>query len=148
MLNKGVLAAIGKYRDEVNQGRPDTLYRAAIDTSSPGAALSSFPSFYAHYLFAPFPWQVRNAKDLYASAEGALRLALAVLAVAGLWFAARGARYPASLLLFLFVAMTLMWSIGTTNYGQGLRHHVLTHWLLVALGAFGFERLRARRTRP
>jgi len=139
LLDKGVVGAIDRYRRDVNKGAPESLYRVQLDTSSTGAALVSLPAFYAHYLFAPFPWQVRGLKDFYACLEGVMRLALAVLALAGMWRAGRSGRYPASILLALFVAMSLMWTLGTTNYGQALRHHVLTHWLLVALAAWGAQ---------
>jgi len=37
------------------------------------------------------------------------------------------------LVLVLYLLMTFIWSLGTTNYGQAIRHHVLSNWLLIVL---------------
>jgi len=39
------------------------------------------------------------------------------------------------LLLVLYLLMTMVWSLGTTNYGQAIRHHILSNWLLIVLAA-------------
>lgn len=114
------------------RGRAD--YGIPLDTSSPVTLAGSVALMYAHYLFAPFPWQVSNLKDAYGLLEAVLRAVLLVSAVLG-WCRAVGARRQTfGLLLSLYFSLTLFWSLGTTNYGAALRHHLTTNWILVVLG--------------
>ena len=38
------------------------------------------------------------------------------------------------LMLILFFSMSIMWAVGTTNYGTAIRHNMLTWWILVIGG--------------
>ena len=38
------------------------------------------------------------------------------------------------LMLILYFSMTFMWALGTTNYGTGIRHHMLSWWIIVIVG--------------
>jgi hypothetical protein len=37
-------------------------------------------------------------------------------------------------MLVLYFSMTLMWAVGTTNYGTAIRHHMLSWWIIVIVG--------------
>ena len=34
-------------------------------------------------------------------------------------------------LIILYVSLTFLWNIGTSNHGQALRHHIMTEWILI-----------------
>jgi len=102
--------------------------------SSLWTSLASITSIYVSYLMAPFLWNVESILDVYAALESLLRFVLICFTIIG-WKNARSAQRRAlGLILVLFLSMTFLWSIGTTNYGTALRHHMLTWWLVVVGG--------------
>lgn len=62
----------------------------------------------------------------------------AAMATIGGWEFGLGARSPAGIprfLLILYFSMSLLWAMGTINYGTAMRHHIVPFWILVVLGA-------------
>ncbi|MCG6872119.1 MAG: hypothetical protein LJE84_07490, partial [Gammaproteobacteria bacterium] len=105
-----------------------------LDVSGTLAFIGSFARIYVHYLFAPFPWQAEQARDWYAVGESFLRMGLLVFGVVGVWRARGATRNGLLLLMMVYFSLTCVWAIGTTNFGQSIRHHVTSNWLLVLLG--------------
>jgi uncharacterized membrane protein len=88
-------------------------------------------------MFAPFPWQIGNVKDIHAMLESMLRIVLLILAVSS-WRRSSGeVRSYYSFLLIVVLGMELMWALGTVNWGTAIRHHVPGHSIIVLLGAPG-----------
>jgi hypothetical protein len=109
-------------------------YSVPLDLSSfSGAFYSSF-SIYLHYLFAPFPWHIRSWLDIFAFFESILRLLLVCYSVKSWLNAIGNKKRLIGLMLILYFSMTFMWSMGTTNYGTAIRHHMISGWILVILG--------------
>ena len=109
-------------------------YSVPLDLSSfSGAFYSSF-SIYLHYLFAPFPWHIRNWLDIYVFFESILRLLLVCYSVKSWLNAIGNQKRLIGLMLILYFSMTFMWGMGTTNYGTAIRHHMISGWILVILG--------------
>lgn len=110
-------------------------YAVKLDAGSPAAFAMSLPPVYAYYMLSPFPWQIRTGMDLFAAADGWLRLALLVFALMALRSPPPGTPpgIPAFLLV-LYVSMSVLWSMGTINYGTAIRHHIVPYWILIALG--------------
>ncbi len=136
MIDGNLIDEIRLYREHVNRvGDPRTAYGIQLDTSSYVATATSMTGLYFHYLVAAPLQGVENVKDLYALLESALRVVLLGSSVMAA-FRLRG-RCEAKMvvmLLLVYVSLTMLWSIGTTNYGQAIRHHVLTNWILILLG--------------
>ena len=87
-----------------------------------------------YFLFAPFPWQIKDVLDVYASMESLLRLVLIYCSVKH-WYNAYGLqRQMLGLLLVLFFSMSFLWAIGTSNYGTGMRHNIVAWWILSITG--------------
>jgi hypothetical protein len=130
--DKDVLERAAWYRDAATVSRAS--YGIALDLSSSFATIYSSLQIYIYYLFAPFPWQVSNIPDLYAALESFLRLVLIYFALKN-WRNAYGEqRRLIGLMLILFFSMAFLWALGTTNYGQAIRHHMLSWWIIVILG--------------
>jgi hypothetical protein len=88
-------------------------------------------------MFAPFPWQVENVKDVYALLESMLRIVLLVFAVSS-WRRSSGeVRSCYSFLLIIYLGMELMWALGTISWGTAIRHHVPGYSVIVLLGVPG-----------
>ncbi|MGR9072782.1 MAG: hypothetical protein ACU833_06935 [Gammaproteobacteria bacterium] len=121
-----------EYREFSRDAR--TSYGIELETSSWSAIAASTVRIFIHYLFAPFPWQITHAKDVYASLESLFRLTLILSAVIA-WSRAQGTMrktYPT--LILLYFSMAFLWSLGTTSYGTAIRHHTVHYWILLVLG--------------
>ncbi|MCG8345756.1 MAG: hypothetical protein MI685_11450, partial [Chlorobiales bacterium] len=40
-----------------------------------------------------------------------------------------------AMLLILYFINSVMWALGTKNYGTAIRHHLVPYWIIVLLGA-------------
>ena len=89
---------------------------------------------YGYYLFAGFSWRFDKLVDVYASIEAIFRVTLIYFSVLG-WCKAVGLQKRLlGLMLVLYISMTLLWAMGTTNYGTAMRHHLVSWWIIVILG--------------
>lgn len=110
-------------------------YGVKLDAGSPLKFALSLPPVYVFYMLSPFPWQVKTPLDLFAAADGWLRAILLVFALA--LAAAPPEGMPAGFprfLLILYFSMSVLWAMGTINYGTAMRHHIVPFWILIALG--------------
>lgn len=111
-----------------------TTYGIHFDHSSLLMGVVSMMKMYTHYQLGPFPWQIRNVLDVFPAMESILRTILIYFSVKH-WLGSNGMqRQVLGLMLISYFAMTLMWALGTTNYGTAMRHHMLTWWILVLAG--------------
>jgi len=132
IFNEPLLGRIVEHRENLTIRRAS--YFVSIDTSSLLMTTYSLFKIYFHYMFPPFPWNITNAYDLYASAEGIFRAVLLYFSVK-CWHNAYGQqRRLLGLMLFLYISMTGLWALGTGNYGTAIRHHMLTWWILIITG--------------
>jgi hypothetical protein len=132
LSNLELLDAAKNYRGNLVVGR--TTYDAVLDLSSLFKGFYSSLVLYAHYLFSPFPWQVQNILDIYASMESFLRLTLIYFSIKH-WRSTSGSQHRLlGLMLILFFSMSFMWALGTSNYGTAMRHHMLSWWIIAIIG--------------
>jgi hypothetical protein len=126
----------GTYREKGEQGARAN-YDVKLDTSSIPLAIGTGFIAFIFYLFAPFPWQINTATDLYAFMEGVFRFFLLYNAFK-LWWRTTGERKRRfRYLLICAVTLELLWSFGTANWGTAIRHHIVAYGLLVILGGPG-----------
>ena len=127
----GTRLALLKYTDV------RTNFSFILDTSSIFGIVTTVPMVFIEYMFAPFPWQIENVKDIIASLESILRFALLFFAISW-WHRSSGeVRSHYSFLLIAVLGMELVWALGTANWGTAPRHHVLGYGVIVLLGAPG-----------
>ena len=133
LIDVDILEKITFYRERmVNWGSPRTDYGLFYDWTDWSHTVVTLGSIYLHYLFAPFDGITRWV-DLYAVAESWMRFTLIAVVGVGLFQVPRGERKLLLLLFIFYLSLTLLWSMGTTNYGQALRHHTMTNWVLFIL---------------
>jgi len=140
----GWYMTIGQGLEEANTFRKQaatihgrTTYGVILDTSSVPGLIKTIPIIFAQYMFAPFPWQVGNVKDVYALLESILRFVLLFFAVSS-WRRSSGeVRSYYGFLLIIFLGMELVWALGTINWGTAMRHRVPGYSVLVLLGGPG-----------
>ena len=114
-----------------------TNFAFPLDASSALGIVKTIPMVFGQYMFAPFPWQVENVKDICALLESMLRFVLLFFAVSS-WRRSSGeVRSYYNFLLIIYLGMELLWALGTVNWGTATRHHVLGHSVIVLLGGPG-----------
>ena len=134
LLSSRALEYAASYREHGMETDARTTYGVKLNTESvPKFALSLVP-VYVYYMFAPFPWQVRGPIDAYGAAESILRFALLLFSLSAFAHASGAHRRLLGLMLAGYLSLTLLWSLGTINYGTSIRHHLTTTWILLAVG--------------
>ena len=147
LLAGRVLENIEGSRGLIARDEPRSAFDVDLDFGSFFHFTITYVQVYWRYLFGPFIWGVENIKDAVASSEALLRLILFSGMIVSLF--RTPLKVKTLILVTLYITMTMLWALGTTNYGQAIRHHVLTNWILIAMGApFLFSCLHAysRRT--
>jgi len=87
-----------------------------------------------YYWLAPLPWQVRSGGDLLVMVENFVRVLLLLSAIAA-WRRSNGVeRGMIAIALGTVVVVELAWSVGTSNWGTAIRHHIPAYGILCALG--------------
>ena len=122
-------------------------YGIMLDMSSLGSLIKTTSLVYLYYLFAPFPWQITNGLDIYAFTESLMRFLLILISIIFWYRAEGGKRRIRGLLLIIYFSMTLLWAMGTVNYGTSIRHHLLSNWIIVILGGSGLIEIIVRKFR-
>jgi len=113
------------------------FYGVMLNTSSVLGIVKTISMMFVHFMFAPFPWQVSNVKDVYAVLESMLRFLLLFFAIFS-WRRSSGeVRSCYGFLLMVVLGVELMWALGTINWGTATRHHVPGYGVIVLLGAPG-----------
>jgi len=132
LLNLEILESIAKHRTYTPIGRAS--YDIPFDYSSLFMLFYSSFLIYIHYLFSPFIWQISSISDIYAMSESLLHFILIYYSIKLLIRKSARKHKLLVMMLILFFVITLIYSVGTTNYGTGMRHKMLSWWLIVITG--------------
>lgn len=119
---------VGRFLASTGTGR--TAYLTNLVPSSLLEFIFYLPLRIIYFLFAPFLWMLRGAEDLFVFLDGCFYLILVILAIRNLKHLE--AKIKKAFLLY-FLAFTVVFSIGTTNYGTAMRHRHKILWLIVAV---------------
>jgi len=113
-------------------------YRTGLEINSLLDLIISTPRIIFHYLFEPLPWRITALIDVVALLENSLRIWL-------IWRFFKYCRDDAGekrrLIIFVFlayIAMETIWSMGVSNWGTALRHHLPSIGLLL-VAAFAYK---------
>ena len=101
--------------------------------------LLRLPLALLYYWFYPFPWDIHRVKDIYGCLVGLMRLFFILYSF---YFVLTSSeprqRHLGGALLVILLMISMIFAIGTSNYGTSLRHNILTFWGFVTLGVPGF----------
>jgi len=148
LVDKDIFWSIWHYRTSVdNIGSPNSAYGVDFHYQPFGEALFSVVKVYTYYLFYPLiPTTEITLKVFYALGESWMRVICFSLII---FYAVRLPQFRGSanvwLLIATYLTVTFIWSLGTTNYGQAVRHHMLTNWMLLIAVATGWSMERRAR---
>jgi len=127
----GLLRAIGRFRGNFAGIEARTLYASSFGNYEQSDLLLSLPVIYFQYLFEPFIWRISSIGDLVQFLENILRGWLIWRAWRALHAGQIDSRRFVSFIFILYLALEIMWSLGTLNWGTAVRHHVPAMGLLL-----------------
>ncbi len=119
-----------------------SAYQEAVDISTPGRALAFLPKGLAFFLFAPYPWTIRNVRQLVALPEMLVFYALIPSMVRGVRELLRDRSPGALMLLLITLSLTLGYALGEANAGAAYRHRSQVLVFLLIFAAAGYEARR------
>lgn len=119
---------VGRFLASTGTGR--TAYLTNLVPSNLVEFILYIPLRIIYFLFAPFLWMVGGAGDVFVLLDGTFYIILVILAIKSLKFMDMKIR---KVFLLYFFAFTVVFSIGTTNYGTAMRHRHKILWLIVAV---------------
>jgi len=92
------------------------------------------------YLFEPMPWRIKNMFDIFVMLENILRAWL--LWRAWIWFRSVSVqgKWPVLIVFISCLLLEVLWSLGTVNWGNAVRHHIPSTGLLLIV-AFAYMRV-------
>jgi hypothetical protein len=135
-------AAVQAYQEGTMVAEQRASYRTDIEINGLGGLILSTPFFLFQYLFAPMPWNMSSIVDVVVFLENVLRFWLiwnALKYLVGIYrnkpmFVAGNFFGNGRFIFFIFLSYLIMetiWSLGTTNWGTGIRHHLPSLGLLL-----------------
>lgn len=138
----GIIEMVEHYRTSVDSSNPRSTYGFKVDTSNVLLFVYGLIRSYASYLFGPGLGSVRSDIDLVAFGDAVIRIVgvVAFMVLVVMKKTTQGLRY----LFVVYVMVTLLWSLGTTNYGQAFRHNAITDWIAVIVSVFAAREAMAR----
>ena len=134
VVNLDIWGSAIEYQHRTGTSPGRSTYIIPLDFSSFFTTVHTSFVLYLHYLFGPFPWQSSNIMDVGGSMESMSRMVLLYFSVKHWYYAYGVQRRLLMLMLILFFSMSFMWALGTTNYGTGSRHNMLSWWILAITG--------------
>jgi hypothetical protein len=122
-----------------------SAYQESVDISTPGRALAFLPKGLAFFLFAPYPWTIRNARQLVTLPEMLAFYALIPSMVRGARELLRGRSPGALMLVLVTLSLTLGYALGEANAGAAYRHRAQVLVFLLIFAAAGLDAQRRAR---
>jgi 4-amino-4-deoxy-L-arabinose transferase-like glycosyltransferase len=132
----GSLEAINRSRLDLTRSA-ESGFGKDVDVSTTSGALSAIPLGLLYLLFAPFPWQVVNLRQLITLPEMLAWWGSFPLLVLGLWFTLKYRLRPALPILLFTTMLTLGYSIFQGNVGTAYRQRaqlLIFYFMFVAVG--------------
>jgi len=122
----------------------DSGFGKDVDVSTTGGALTAIPAGMVYLLFAPFPWQLANLRQLITLPEMLVWWASFPLVVVGLWFTIKYRARQALPILIFTTMLTLAYSIVQGNVGTAYRQRSQLLVFYFIFASVGFILLRER----
>lgn len=136
------LATLQEYRYHTGFGGSQVAPTADITT--PAKAVLFLPVGVATFLFAPFPWSVRNVLQASTQPEMLFFYSLIPAMVAGIAALLRHRMKDSLMVLMVAGGLTLGYSLGQANVGTAYRYRAQVLPFLLTVAALGRELRRDR----
>lgn len=123
-LSGGLDNAIEGYQQSLLGVDARTHYKTEINLNSFYDLIFFIPLGFFQYLFEPFPWRIGSLADLILMIENGLRFILIWRAVKVIRSSLASKRFVVQFIFLSYLALELIWSVGTINWGTSMRHHI------------------------
>ena len=135
MYEYEIMETINSFNRGSSNADTRAIYRRITDVASTTDLFLFFPYVFYQYMLEPLPVRISNTFDLFLFCENLIRVL----------FFLRGLSYlikyyffkPQTFIFVYFLIVEIIWSVGTTNWGTAVRHHIPSLGLLSLL-AFMF----------
>lgn len=140
------IEAVSEYRKVITRTLPRTLYPTPLDISSVTNLIWTYAINFNYYLFYPYIWNVQIPSDLVPMLASSARIFSVFYILIHMRKIDSKAKSNFWILAILYILVTGLWSLGTTNYGQAFRHHLMSNWILImGVGiALNYRKFRQR----
>jgi 4-amino-4-deoxy-L-arabinose transferase-like glycosyltransferase len=136
-LNYGSLENVQRIRSDLSGEGASSAFGKDVDISTTSGALSIIPLGLVYLLFAPFPWQIANLRQLITLPEMLVWWSLFPLLILGLWFTLKYRLRQALPILLFTMMLTLAYSVFQGNVGTAYRQRaqlLIFYFMFVAVG--------------
>jgi hypothetical protein len=116
-----------------------------VDVSTTAGAVAILPVGFAYLMFAPFPWQVTNFRQLITLPEVLAWWSMIPVLVYGLWFTIKTRLRSAFPILIFSLMLTLAYSIFQGNVGTAYRQRTQIQVFLFMFVAVGWKLYQERK---
>jgi hypothetical protein len=130
VISSGV-TSIGQHQANTAAGR--AAYLEGFYMQSTMDVAWQTPIRVVYFLFAPFPWMVREAVDIFGFIDALLYTGLVLLILIN-WGNFRANPLARVAVLFLAVGL-VVYALGTSNYGTAIRHRAKFAPLMIVVAA-------------
>ncbi len=113
-------------------------YGEDLDVSTTEGAISALPVGFTYLMFAPFPWQIGNLRQMIAIPEVLLWWAMMPLLVFGLWYTIKYRLRNAIPVLLFTLLLTIGYSLFQGNVGTAYRQRTQIQVFLYIFIAVGW----------
>ena len=121
---------------------PRATYQSGVEISSLLDLIITSPILLFKYLFEPMPWRISALVDIVALLENVLRFWLIWRALKYFTDIANDKRRFVVFIFLSYLAIETIWSMGVSNWGTAMRHHLPSFGLLV-VAAFAYKGISA-----
>jgi hypothetical protein len=147
-LEAGLATAIESYQRGALSIPARTHYKTDVDVGGTGGFAAFVFTGMFQYLFEPMPWRPLLLVDVAPVFENLVRAVLLGCALFALLVMRSRRRTPVALIFGCWLALELLFSVGTVNWGTAARHHVLSTGLLAVCAVARQPRRQGLRAEP
>jgi hypothetical protein len=137
-LNDGLDVAVQSFQEGSISSYGRATYRTDVSIDGMIDLIFSVPVFLLQYLFEPMPWRMSSLIDVVSLVENFLRVWLIWRALKYFLHTSEQNRKSIAFIFLTYVVMETIWSLGTSNWGTSMRHHLPSIGLLLVV-AFAYQ---------
>ncbi len=123
-FEEGFPSAVEAYQHGLMGTEARAHYRSNVSINSGVDLLFFIPIALFQYFFEPMPWRIATAFDAGLMLENILRAWLLWKAWAVLRNMPVQGKRPVWLVFISYLVLEVIWSLGTINWGNSVRHHI------------------------
>lgn len=134
-LDQFSLEKLNETREDLARGNAG--FGRDLDVSTAEGALSALPIGFVYLMFAPFPWQMGNFRQVITFPEMVLWYSSIPFLISGLWYTLKHRLRPSIAVLLFTMMLTVSYSLYLGNVGTAYRQRAqvqIFHFMFIAVG--------------